>query len=198
MAASTSLINCRFNKASPNGNATQRTSNRIWGHYPRGRPFTVIRSRVAGECGIRRAWKPLHFDGGRKRRRSRLVSRLLNRRSGRPGNKLAPHHLFTLPDGSGGSVYVDPIAADGFPYKMFVHQRGDEVLKRAQSDAKHRWHEIAQAEGAKKYIVDDFTLVSRDGLHWEDTLRHASGRQMTGTPSLRFSDSTTVMPPDTR
>lgn len=80
--------------------------------------------------------------------------------------KLAPHHLFTLPDGSGGGVYVDPIAADGFPFKVFVHQRGNAVLQRALADPKHRWHEIAKRAGAKRYFVDDFTLVSADGLNW--------------------------------
>lgn len=82
-------------------------------------------------------------------------------------DKRAPHHLFTLPAGSGGGVYLDPVAADGYPFKVFVHQRGDEVLQRAIDDPTHRWHAIAKAEGAKKYLVEDFTLVSRDGIHWE-------------------------------
>jgi hypothetical protein len=84
-----------------------------------------------------------------------------------PDAKRAPHHLFTLPGGSGGGVYLDRIATDGFPFKVFVHQRGDEVLKRAIADSSHRWHKIAKTEGAKKYLVEDFTLVSRDGLNWE-------------------------------
>ena len=83
------------------------------------------------------------------------------------GKRLAPHHLFTLPDGSGGSVYVDPVAKDGFRFKVFVHQRGKTVADRAIADPNHRWHKIAKQEGEKRYIVDEFTLVSRDGLVWE-------------------------------
>ena len=83
------------------------------------------------------------------------------------GHKLAPHHLFSLPDGSGGGVYVDPVAAEGFRFKVFVHQHGKEVLERAIADPDHRWHEIAKQEGAKRYIADEFTLVSRDGLLWQ-------------------------------
>jgi len=37
-----------------------------------------------------------------------------------PGKKQAPHHLFTL--AGGGGVYLDPIADDGFPFKVYVHQ----------------------------------------------------------------------------
>jgi hypothetical protein len=81
--------------------------------------------------------------------------------------KIAPHHLFTLPAGSGGGVYLDPVADDGFPFKVFVHQHGEEVVKRAIADPTHVWHKVAKEEGEKRYIVDEFTLVSRDGLHWE-------------------------------
>lgn len=83
------------------------------------------------------------------------------------GKKLAPHHVFTLPGGSGGGVYLDPIAADGFPFKVFAHQQGEPVAQRAIRDPKHRWHAVAKAEGTKRYINEEFTLVSRDGLHWE-------------------------------
>jgi hypothetical protein len=86
------------------------------------------------------------------------------------GGKLAPHHLFTLPGGSGGGVYLDPIASDGFPFKIFVHQQGEPAVARAIADPKHRWHEIARREGVKRYINDEFTLVSRDGLRWEPRL----------------------------
>lgn len=83
------------------------------------------------------------------------------------GRKIAPHHLFSLADGSGGSVYLDPVADDGFPYKVFVHQHGDAVVERAKADRTHRWHAIASNEGVKRYVVDEFTIVSRDGVHWE-------------------------------
>lgn len=80
---------------------------------------------------------------------------------------MAPHHLFTLPDGSGGGVYFDPIAADGFPFKVFVHQQGQPVHDRAIANPKHPWHETAKRVGVKRYINEEFTLVSRDGLHWK-------------------------------
>ena len=83
------------------------------------------------------------------------------------GGQIAPHHLFTLPEGSGGGVYIDPIAADGFPFKVFVHQQGEPVYKRAIADPKHRWHAVARDVGSKRYINEEFTLVSRDGIHWE-------------------------------
>jgi len=83
------------------------------------------------------------------------------------GGKLAPHHLFTLPEGSGGTVYHDPVADDGFPYKVYVHQHGKPVLERAIADPKHRWHTIAKNEGEKRYLADEFMLVSQDGINWQ-------------------------------
>ena len=83
------------------------------------------------------------------------------------GGKIAPHHLFTLDGGSGGAVYLDPIAADGFPFKVFVHCQGDPAYERAVSDPKHRWHEIARRVGSQRFINDEFTLASMDGVHWQ-------------------------------
>lgn len=83
------------------------------------------------------------------------------------GTKLAAHHVFTLPGGSCGGVYLDPIAEDGYPFKIFCHQRRKPVLQRALTDPKHRWHSIAQREGDKPYLAEEMTLVSRDGLRWE-------------------------------
>lgn len=85
----------------------------------------------------------------------------------KPEGKVAPHHLFTLPGGSGGGVYIDPIAEDGFPFKVFVHCQGEPAYKRAIADPNHRWHELAKRVGVKRYINDEFTLVSQDGFHWE-------------------------------
>jgi hypothetical protein len=86
------------------------------------------------------------------------------------GDKLAAHHVFTLPHGSGGGVYRDPVAADGFPFKVYAHQQRDPVYRRALADSGHRWHEIAKREGNKPYMAEEMTLVSRDGLHWETRL----------------------------
>ncbi len=84
-----------------------------------------------------------------------------------PGKKLAPHHLFTLEQGSAGGVYLDPQADDGFPFKAYAHQNGEAVLRRALADPAHRWHKIAKTEGLKRYMHDELTLVSRDGLSWQ-------------------------------
>lgn len=83
------------------------------------------------------------------------------------GGKIAPHHIYTLLGGSGGAVYLDPIADDGFPFKVFVHRQGKPACDRAVADPSHRWHEVAKRVGVKKYINDEFTLVSRDGINWE-------------------------------
>ena len=82
------------------------------------------------------------------------------------GGKIAPHHLFTLPSGEGSGVYRDPVAADGFPFKIFARVGGEPALKRALADPGHPWHAVAAAEGAKRYISDTVTLVSRDGIAW--------------------------------
>lgn len=83
------------------------------------------------------------------------------------GGKLADHHVFTLPGGSAGGIYVDPVAADGYRFKAFAHQQREPVFQRALADPKHRWHEIARSEGAKRYMAEEMTLISRDGFHWE-------------------------------
>jgi hypothetical protein len=83
------------------------------------------------------------------------------------GTKLAANHVFTLVGGSCGGVYLDPIAEDGYPFKIFGHQRRKPVLQRALADPEHRWHDIARLEGDKPYLVEEVTLVSRDGLRWE-------------------------------
>ncbi|MEK6239493.1 MAG: hypothetical protein N2C14_32645, partial [Planctomycetales bacterium] len=66
-----------------------------------------------------------------------------------------------------GGVYIDPVAKDGFPFKAFAHDNGEPVLRRALADPKHRWHKIAKTEGVKRYMNDELTIVSRDGLIWE-------------------------------
>ncbi len=84
------------------------------------------------------------------------------------GEKRAPHHLYTLPSGSGGAVYLDPVAEDGFPLKVFVHQQGEPVARRAAGEPTHRWHQIAKQEGNKRYLNEEFMLVSEDGLRWQE------------------------------
>ena len=83
------------------------------------------------------------------------------------GEKLAPNHVLTVPSGSGGGIYHDPQATDGYAYRIFGKQGGEPLLKRALADERHRWHEIASNEGEKKYFSEGVTMVSKDGLHWE-------------------------------
>jgi len=83
------------------------------------------------------------------------------------GGKLAPHHVFTFPHGQGSGVYRDPVAADGFAFKIFGRQDPDGVFPRALANPRHRWHAIAKAEGKKPYMSEAVTLGSRDGLRWE-------------------------------
>lgn len=81
--------------------------------------------------------------------------------------KLAPNHLLTVPSGSGGGIYHDPQATDGYPFRIFGRQYGAPVYRRALADPNHRWHKVAKEEGEKPYIGQGITIVSKDGLHWE-------------------------------
>lgn len=82
------------------------------------------------------------------------------------GDKLAPNHVFTL-EGSGSGVCHNPVAADGYPLKIFGRLQGEVVYQRALRDPDHMWHAIAKAEGAKIYMSETVTLGSRDGIRWE-------------------------------
>lgn len=87
------------------------------------------------------------------------------------GSKLASHHVHTFP-GEGhnfGWVYLDPIAADGYPYKIPVIQNGQRVYERAKADTKHRWHDLTQRfPKPTNHMYDHFMHVSKDGYHWEE------------------------------
>lgn len=93
------------------------------------------------------------------------------------GGKLAPHHVFTLVDGSVGGAYVDPEAKDGFYFKIFAHQMGVAVHTRAKSDPKHPLHAEALKIPAKPIFTQEMTLVSKDGLRWETRLDLDWGRR---------------------
>ena len=95
------------------------------------------------------------------------------------GRKRGPHHVFTLPhQGKAiGWLYLDPIAADGFPFKIPVILSGASVFARAQADAAHHWHDAAQRVGhARPYHLEHLMLVSRDGLSWETRHDYDWGR----------------------
>jgi hypothetical protein len=84
-----------------------------------------------------------------------------------PGRKYAPNHLFTVPRANGGPVYVDPVSADGRPFKFYCIQRGGPAAKRARLDPDSYFHEIVKGEGAKPYVADQLVATSADGLHWK-------------------------------
>ncbi len=83
------------------------------------------------------------------------------------GGKKADHHVFTLPDAAAGGLYVDPVADDGFPFKLYAQQGRKSVYERALADSRHVWHQIAKTEGDKRYFHQELMLVSRDGLNWQ-------------------------------
>ncbi len=84
--------------------------------------------------------------------------------------KLAPHHLLTLPQGSGGGVYADPLETGGHRYQIFAIQHSDPATERALANPGHLFHEAARTAGSHRYIVDHFTVVSGDGFQWRSAL----------------------------
>jgi len=83
-----------------------------------------------------------------------------------PGEKYAPNHLFTVQNANGGPVYLDPVAADGRPFKLYCIQRGGPAVQRAKLDPESYFHEIVTGEGAKPYVADQRMATSADGLRW--------------------------------
>jgi len=83
------------------------------------------------------------------------------------GERLADHHIYTLRDAVAGGLYRDPIAEDGFPFKYFVQLGGATVYQRALKDRSHPWHEVAVAEGRKRYMHEEIMLISKDGQQWQ-------------------------------
>lgn len=83
------------------------------------------------------------------------------------GEKLAPHHLFTVKSANGGLFYLDPVATDGNPFKLWCVQRGGPVAERAKHAPSSYFHEMVTGEGVKPWMADNLVAVSKDGLHWE-------------------------------
>lgn len=118
------------------------------------------------------AWRPLTLlaaesdDGLHWEPLARPASEFASAPGGQ--QKIAPHHLFTLPSGSGGSVYFDPVAADGYPYKLFAIQTHSIARERALADPSHPFHELARkTDDAPRYFSDHLVVRSRDGFRWE-------------------------------
>ncbi len=116
------------------------------------RPMTLLAAE--SEDGL--AWRPL----------ARPSSEFASSPAGEP--KRAAHHLFTLPSGSGGSVYLDPVAEDGYPYKVFAIQTHGPARERALANPAHPFHDLANKQPKPlRYFSDHLVVKSRDGLRWE-------------------------------
>lgn len=110
-------------------------------------PFTIM----AAESGDGVSWEPLEIDDSAVTQSDRLAS----------------HHLLTIEGGSGSGVYHDPKETDGYSFRIFGRLDGEAVYERALEDPDHQWHEIAKAEGKKRYMGEGITVVSKDGIRWE-------------------------------
>jgi len=82
------------------------------------------------------------------------------------GERIASHHIYTLKDAAAGGLYCDPVASDGFPYKIYTHLSGDSVYQRAFKDRQHPLHARAQQGGDPRTYHEGRILVSKDALHW--------------------------------
>jgi len=84
------------------------------------------------------------------------------------GPKISPHHVATVPRGNWGSFYRDPLAIDGYKWKLALLQWGGPAVERALARPDHPWHDVAKTNKAAHPHIDLRSfLVSRDGLHWE-------------------------------
>ena len=83
------------------------------------------------------------------------------------GNRVANHHLFNLQDAAAGGMYIDPVASDGFPYKIYVQRSGKPVFKKALADKNHYMHELARKGVSERVFHEGGVIVSEDGLHWQ-------------------------------
>lgn len=89
------------------------------------------------------------------------------------GPKISPHHVATVPKGNWGSFYRDPLKTDGYEWKLALLQWGAPAVERALADPNHPWHEVAKNnEAAHPHIDLRSFVVSRDGLHWEQTFEY--------------------------
>jgi len=133
----------------------------------------VIRSSDSGGWRMYYSaeWRPLTLlcaeseDGIRWRPMTRPAGEFASDPGG--AKKIAPHHLYTLPSGSGGSVYADPVADDGYPCKIFAIQSGEITHARALNDENHQFHEYAKKAQPQRYFSDHLTVVSKDGVRWK-------------------------------
>ncbi len=83
------------------------------------------------------------------------------------GNRVADHHIFNLNAAAAGGMYHDPVAKDGFPYKMYVQISGEPVFQKALQDDTHYLHQLASRGVSDKVFHEGRVIVSVDGIHWQ-------------------------------
>ncbi len=82
------------------------------------------------------------------------------------GNRLANHHIFNLDHAAAGGMYIDDLAKDGFPYKIYVQRSGKPVFNKALHDSNHYMHEYARKGVSERVFHEGRVIVSEDGLNW--------------------------------
>jgi len=83
------------------------------------------------------------------------------------GKRIADHQVFQLKNTAAGGLYQDPVAKDGFPFKMYVQVNGEEVYKRALKNTRHPLNAQAKLGYNSRTFHEGRVLVSQDGLGWE-------------------------------
>ncbi len=82
------------------------------------------------------------------------------------GKRIADHHIFNLDDAAAGGMYIDPLAKDGFPYKIYIQRKGQPVFQKALQDKRHHLHKLAKYGVSERVFHEGRTIVSEDGLNW--------------------------------
>ena len=90
----------------------------------------------------------------------------------------ASPYLYTLPDESGGGVYLYPVATDGFPFKILVHQHGPEVVAGAIANPSlARNCKAGGCETFEDYLPMALSDSVNAELHWKSgQLKDVVGR----------------------
>jgi hypothetical protein len=81
------------------------------------------------------------------------------------GEKLAPHHLLSVPNANGGMVHLDPDAEPDRRFRLFCSQRGGS-RRHGKLDTSRPFHEIVTGDGLEPYHGHNRVLSSPDGVQW--------------------------------
>lgn len=83
------------------------------------------------------------------------------------GERIASHHIYHLDNSAAGGIYYDPVAGDGYPFKLYVQISGDEVYQRAKNDKTHPLHRYTKQNSNPRTYHEGRIVVSENGLHWQ-------------------------------